>query len=178
MEEVRFLLTLEDYWHFQRFALFRSYRTLLLLFGLLGFIILVIALIFFLMRTMPTYAPVALSVLFLILVATCLFSTFRSNATKTVQDTQKRGMVLMNISAQGVRQRSALTDTIVSWKAFKAIRQDTYNIYFLMDRPGVGSIVIPRSAFAKVEDAESFFVLAQSYWSEQDTQPIQPTPTL
>lgn len=169
MEEVHFFITREDYWHFQLFAFFRRRRVFLLL-----FLALIIFFSLYLVLNSPSILVFILFFLLCVVLLTGLiFSGLRRNASKAARAAEKRGTNIINISSQSVRQRNDLTDSTTSWRAFKAIQQDKYNIYFILDSTGSSILiawVIPRHAFTSAEEAQSFFERAYGYWREQNAQ--------
>ncbi len=108
----------------------------------------------------------------ILLIALMLFRVWRSSA-KAAQASQKRGVLILTISAEGFRQRNDLSDSTTSWRTIKAIQQDKYSFYFILDTPGSNvmmAFLIPRHAFASPDEAESFIRQARGYWSEQAGQ--------
>jgi ABC-type multidrug transport system fused ATPase/permease subunit len=166
MEEIRFFLTRKDFWHFRLYVIFRRRSIFILLFLFLF----VIAFFFIIMQSMPLAQSILLSLLFvLLIIAIFVFRLWRS-ASKAAQGTRKRGANIINISSEGFRQRNDLSDSTTSWRTIKAIQQDKYNFYLILDNPGSNvlmAFLIPRHAFASPEEAESFIGRARGYWSEQ-----------
>jgi ABC-type multidrug transport system fused ATPase/permease subunit len=170
MEEIRFFLTREDFWHFRLYALFHQRRSLLILILILigsGLIC------FSLIGSFPLSIIVFL--LFVILLIALLFGRLRINASKAAQGAKKRGEIILSMSAQGVWQKSELGEATTSWRAIKAIKQDKYNFYLILDSPGSNvllALLIPKRAFDGPQEEQRFLEQAQSYWREQTEQTI------
>lgn len=168
MEEIHFFLTHEDFWHFKLYALFHQQRSLLIL------TLIVIALDIFcisLIRSFPL--SIIIFLLLLALFIAVLFRRLHINASKAAQGAKKRGEINLTINAQGVWQRSELGESTTSWRAIKAIKQDKYNFYFILDSPGTHvliALLIPRRAFTSAQESDRFLEQAQSYWRAQTEQ--------
>jgi hypothetical protein len=162
MEEVRFIITHEDYWRYTLYAFFRRRRIwislLLLLIG--GTLVLL------------STQGIPYILLFVVLIVVFYAFALWRNASKGAQVARKRGMNIVSISSEGIRQRHEMGDSTTSWRAFKAIREDKYNFYFLLDSPGLAmmAFLIPKRAFASPKEAESFIGQARGYWREQAEQ--------
>jgi membrane protein implicated in regulation of membrane protease activity len=171
MEEIRFFLTREDFWHFKLYGLFHQRRILLayiLIFIGVGIVCLSV------INSFPL--SIIIFLLLVILFITLLFRRVRINASKAAQGAVKRGEIILAISAQGVWQRSELGDSMTSWRAIKAIKQDKYNFYFILDSPGSNvllALLIPKRAFDGPQEGQRFLEQAQSYWREQSGQTIE-----
>lgn len=169
MEEIRYSITREDYWHFRLYVLFRA-RGIIVLLVLSLFVIA----FFLIMLQITSFALSILASLLLVLFALALtiFRMWR-NAAKAAQASQKRGEIVLNISAEGIRQKNDLSDATTSWKAIKAVQQDKHNFYFILDLPGTNvlmAFLIPRHVFASSAEAERFIEQARGYWQEQAGQ--------
>lgn len=77
----------------------------------------------------------------------------------------KEGEHIITITPESFRERTLISDTVCSWKAFRTITADKYNLYFFLDFPLARAYVIPRRAFASPEDADTFLGWAKSYWA-------------
>jgi membrane protein implicated in regulation of membrane protease activity len=169
MEEIRYFITHEDYWHFRLYALFRVRGIILLLVLLL----LVIALFVIMLQRVPFALDILFTLLFVILLIALMAFRMWRNSAKAAQASQKRGAIILNISAEGLRQRNDISDSTTSWKAIKEIQQDKHNFYFVLDSPGTNvlmAFLIPRHVFASSEGAEHFIGRARGYWQEQAGQ--------
>ncbi len=162
--DVRFTLNKEDLWHYTLYSLFRKRWRLIV------FLIMVIALSLSLGILLNLLSAAVFVLLFLALYVFRL----RRSVSKIAKGAGKRGSQIITISSHGVQQQNEMSDSTSSWRAFKAINQDKYNLYFIIDNPGsiMMAYVIPRRVFATPQEAESFLQLARGYWNEQAGQAI------
>ncbi len=162
MEEIRFTITPGDYWHYQCYVWL--HLRILRLIAL--FLVLIGSFCFF-----SFFQGSFFALLFVVgLVGFIVLRTWGSvsQATKVFKE---RGVNLITISEQGIRQKHELGDGTTSWRAIKAIREDKHNLYFILEVAGSRAIImallLPRQAFASPQEATSFLERARGYWRQQ-----------
>jgi hypothetical protein len=180
MEEVHFTLTRDDFWRLQLYASFRRSRRnrlRLLLIGILIVLSLILMSLPSLSGGVPSILLMAFSLLagllaFVILIFGLAFLLMWLRASQANKMLGKRGVNVINISAQGVQQRNELSNSTTSWRAFKSIEEDKHNIYFALENPGrlFMALLIPKRAFESPQVAERFIERARGYWREQSAQ--------
>lgn len=169
--EVRFFHTGDDFWKFQKYNRSRPRRRLQLI--LICLISACFGVWFGLVTTsailMPFFSLVGIAILVV------GWSTWRTHR-KVVLHLAKEGEQIITITPESFRERTLISDTILSWKAFKVITADKHNLYFFLDSPTVKAYVIPQRAFAAFQDAETFLAWANSYWANGNSTPQAGTP--
>jgi hypothetical protein len=80
-----------------------------------------------------------------------------------------QGEQIISISPEGLRHKTSLTDSQISWDAIKTITADSYGLYFIRQSNRPLAHAIPRRAFATPQEAEAFLAQAQSYWKNGRT---------
>lgn len=176
--EVRFFLTREDLWHLLKYATLRrgSYRLRLFIF-LPILIIAAIILLGFVFTSVPTSPEnIAVNILpwifLLILIPLLIIFGWRRTAARGAG---RGGEYRISIHPEGVREQTELGNALRSWKAFKSIEHDNYNLYFVSDTMSSRifiSLPIPRRAFATPQDAEQFLNQARAYWMNREMPPV------
>lgn len=169
MEEIRFFVTREDYWHFNLFALFRRSRTLAGTLAALVLCVLVVIIVYQILFPHQILPPVLFAVLFPILLGFRMWLSY----TRGFRALQKGGATFVTITPQHMQVKNENVDSKVSWRMIKAIFQDKYSFYFQIENPTskmFRAFIVPRHAFASPEEAERFFAQARGYWSEQSGQ--------
>lgn len=162
--EVRFFLTSQDLWNFTKYGVLRTRVPLLL--GLLLFISIGLFLFFPLLSTGSITQADVVTTAGLMLAIPVFFGLLRRQTRSRVgRDQALQGEQIITISPEGFRHRSNLTDNMISWRAFKTITTDKYNLYFIIGPARMVAHLIPRHAFATPQEAETFLGLAQRYWA-------------
>ncbi len=163
--EIRFFLTNQDMWNFQKYAALRT-RTLVT-FGIL----LIFALLVVLVSTISTTTDFlfsALPFLMLVLVLFPILVFLRMwMASNTLRSPALQGEHIITISPEGFRHRTSVSDASLSWRAIKKIAADKHNLYFIVQSGRVVTgHIIPRHAFPTPQHAESYLAWAQTYWAQ------------
>ena len=160
--EVRFYLTGQDFWNFQKHALRRTRVSLILI------AVLVIILVLF---TSLTSSPsnivinIAPIILLLVVLGIVVLRLRRRIFGGTAQRLAAQGEHTITIGPEGFRHKQNLGDAMISWRAIKEIKADAYNLYFMVDSNALMAHVIPRRAFASPQDADAFLGWAKTYWA-------------
>jgi ABC-type nickel/cobalt efflux system permease component RcnA len=172
--EIRFFLTGEDLWNFQKQALRRAGLLLIVIFGLIFGIILLTTLIS--PSTNTVFNIFSIVILFFLI----CFIIWRLRGRMTGSATRRRlaaqGEHVITISPEGFRHKNNLSDSLISWQAIKEIKTDTHNLYFMVDSNVTMAHVIPRRAFATPQDADTFLAWAQNYWAHGHGMPRPGSP--
>ncbi|HEU5199863.1 MAG TPA: YcxB family protein [Ktedonobacterales bacterium] len=164
--EIRFFLTGQDVWNFQKYALVRP-RVLV---PLIALVVIVLSIVFLTTLIGPISSTNTLfnGLFFIILlVLICLVVVrFRWRMTRgATRRLAAQGEHVITISPEGFRHKNNLSDSMTSWQAIKEIRDDAYNLYFMVDSNVTMAHVIPRRAFASPQAADMFLAWAKSYWA-------------
>jgi hypothetical protein len=168
--EVRFFLTGQDLWTFQKYVLRRTG-------GLVMFVVL-LAIIFILGLAITSLSPssdllISLSPVFLALLGVILLVYLLLWRTRigAARYLALQGEQIITISPEGFRQRNNFTDSLIFWRAFKSFTAEKDNLYFIVHSNRMLAHIIPRRAFATPQDAEAFLALAQTYWAHGPAAP-------
>lgn len=164
--EIRFFLTGQDVWNFQKNVLVRP-RVLVPLIALVV-IVLSIVILTTLIGPMTSTNTLFNGLFFVVLFALiCLFVVrLRWRLTRgAARRLAAQGEHVITISPEGFRHKNNLSDSLISWQAIKEIKTDAYNLYFMVDSNVTMAHVIPRRAFASPQDADTFLGWAKSYWA-------------
>lgn len=160
--QIRFFLTGQDAWNFQKHAILRTRFSLLFI-----LILLIILLLFTALTGSPSNIVVNIAPILLILVGVAIGvllirrRIFGSMARRLAA----QGEHTITIGPEGFRHKTNLSDSLISWRAIKEIKADTHNLYFMADSNVVMAHVIPRRAFATPQAADAFLGWAKSYWA-------------
>ncbi len=165
--EVRFSLTGQDYWNMIRYNFARS-RTLIST-GISLLIIIVLLVIYVLLSPPSRVFANLLSAILPLLVILLLVILLRWRIGQTRRNRsnwppEMQGEQIITISPEGLRHRTGLTDSLISWDAIKTITADRYGLYFIRRSNRLVAHAIPRRAFATPQEAEAFLAQAQEYW--------------
>lgn len=160
--EVRFYLTGQDFWNFQKHALRRRRISLILIAVLVVILILFTSLTSSPSNIMVNIAPI---ILFLVVLGIVVLRLRRRIFGGTARRLAAQGEHTITIGPEGFRHKQNLGDAMISWRAIKEIKADAYNLYFMVDSNALMAHVIPRRAFATFQDAESFLGWARTYWA-------------
>lgn len=173
MDEVHFTLTANDYWHLQLHALSRRLRSrrIILLFCL---IVILCALLLPILLSSGTPANVPLTLLIMLTIDIFLFAfilgfaiiIIRLNVSGATRSLRNKGVHIISINEQGLKQKNEQSDSLIYWRAFKVIEADKHNLYFQVDNPGpaIAVVLIPKRAFEGPSQAERFIEHARGYW--------------
>lgn len=164
--EVRFYLTGQDAWNFQKSVLLRP-RVLLPLVALFVLIIGLILLTSLIGPISSTSSAFNILFLFLLLLFIVLIVVYlRARMTNDMaRRLAAQGEHTITISPEGFRHKQNLGDAMISWRAIKEIKADTNNLYFMVDSNVLMAHVIPRRAFASPQDADAFLGWAKTFWA-------------
>ncbi|MBA2679057.1 MAG: YcxB family protein [Ktedonobacteraceae bacterium] len=174
--EIRFFLTGQDVWNFQKNSLLRP-RVLLPMILLLVCIIGIIP-ILLIIQTSPTntifdIAPIVFLLIFICLIVVRLRRRMTSGMARRLA---AQGEHTITISPEGFRHTNNLSNSLISWQAIKEIKADAHNLYFIVDNNVLMAHVIPRRAFVGPQDADAFLGWAKSYWAYGHGRPQTGTP--
>lgn len=164
--EIRFFLTGQDVWNFQKYALARP-RVLV---PLIALVVIVLSIVFLttLIGPMSSTNTLFNGLFFVVLLALICLVVVRLRSRLTGGAVRRRlaaqGEHVITISPEGFRHKNNLSDSMISWHALKEIKTDAYNLYFMVDSNITMAHVIPRRAFASPHDADTFLGWAKSYW--------------
>ena len=173
--EIRFFLTARDVWNFQKYSLWRR-RTIL---PLILSVALILAIgLFSSLTSSPSNVlvnllPIIVGLGVLVLVVVLLQRRVYGGMARRLA---AQGEQVISISPEGFRHKNNLTGATTSWVALKAIKADTYNLYFMVDSNVTLAHLIPRRAFATPQDAEAFLGWARHYWANGQGIPQPQTP--
>ena len=177
--EIRFFLTGQDTWNFQKSVLLRP-RVLVPLILLFAIILGIIFLIPLMVTGSTSSSDVTFNGLILIILLILIgFIVVRLRWRMTSGMARRllaQGEQIITISPEGFRHKNNLADSLISWQAIKEIKADTHNLYFMVDSTITMAHVIPRRAFASQQDAEIFLGWAKSYWASGQGRPQTGTP--
>lgn len=166
--EIRFFLTGQDVWNFQKSVLLRP-RLLVPLILLLVFLLGTIFVIPLVVTGSTSSTDATFnSLFFVILLILVVFIVVRLRWRMTRGAARRlaaQGEHVITISPEGFRHKNNLSDSLTSWQAIKEIKTDTSNLYFMVDSNVMMAHVIPRRAFASPQAADTFLGWAKSYWA-------------
>lgn len=164
--EVRFYLTGQDFWNFQKHALRRRRISLILI-----AVLVVILVLFTSLTSSPSNIVVNIAplILFLVVVGIVVLRLRRRIFGGTARRLAAQGEHTITIGPEGFRHKQNLGDAMISWRAIKEIKTDAYNLYFMVDSNALMAHVIPRRAFASPQDADAFLGWAKTYWASGNT---------
>jgi hypothetical protein len=168
--EVRFFLTGQDVWNFQKYALRRT-RSLLIFGALFVVVIALLLLTAIFSRVSDTFsnpAPFVVVLFFLLLLLLLLRIRTRSMRGRHLA---VQGEHIITIGPEGFRHRTNVTDALISWRALKTITSDKHNLYFIVISDRLMGHVIPRRAFPTPQDAEAFLGWARTCWAQGPAVP-------
>ncbi len=164
--EVRFFLTVQDVWNFQKNVLLRP-RTLVpiivLFIGIIG-IVFIVPLIGPISPSTTLFNSISIVVFLAFICLVVLLIRFRITRG-AARRLAAQGEHTITISPEGFRHKNNLSDSLISWQAIKEIKTDAYNLYFMVDSNVAMAHVIPRRAFASPQAADTFLGWAKSYWA-------------
>ena len=163
--EIRFFLTGQDVWNFQKLALRRVGLLLIVFFGVIFGIILLTTLIGPTSSTNTIFNIVSLGGLFLLITFIVVRLRGRMTGGAARRRLAAQGEHVITISPEGFRHKNNLSDSLISWRAIKEIKADSFNLYFIVDSNVLMAHVIPRRAFASPQDADTFLGWAKHYWA-------------
>ena len=164
--EIRFFLTGQDTWNFQKNVLLRP-RVLVPFILLFVF---VIGIVFLTTLIGPTSSTSALFnglfiVVLLILIGVIVVRLRLRMTRGMARRLAAQGEHVITISPEGFRHKQNLGDALISWRAIREIKTDAYNLYFMVDSNVTMAHLIPRRAFASPQAADMFLAWAKSYWA-------------
>ncbi len=160
--EVRFFLTAQDVWNFQKQAIWRTRFSLILIVVLFIILLLFTALSGSASNIVVNVAPI---ILLLVVLGIVVLLLRRRIFGGTARRLAAQGEHTITISPEGFRHKNNLSDSLISWQAIKEIKTDAYNLYFMVDSNVAMAHVIPRRAFASPQAADTFLGWAKSYWA-------------
>jgi hypothetical protein len=168
MNEIRFLATSKDYWRFVRFVFFHQPRYYLGVWLWIPYIVLIDVVVQWFLPYQSLFPVIFIPLATLIYG----FGLWRRHS-RALKSFLKGGAMFVAISPQHLHVKNENVDTKISWRMVKGIFQDKYSFYFQIENTGSGKLlayIIPRHAFASLEEAESFRERAHGYWQEQSGQ--------
>ncbi len=172
--EIRFFLTGQDVWNFQKNSLLRP-RVLLPIILLLVFIVGVMLIPLTIpISSTSTIFNVTFIVVFLLIFICLLVVLLRRRMTGgggMARILAAQGEHTITISPEGFRHTNNLSNSLISWQAIKEIKADAHNLYFIVDSNVLMAHVIPRRAFVRPQDADTFLGWAKSYWADGHGRP-------
>jgi hypothetical protein len=165
MDEIRFSVTREDYQHLMLFVL--VHRPMYFFWLWLSIIYMIgVGIYLTVYSYYPNFYVMFFLVLFILLLGFRIWRTW----SRGLRSFLKAGTMFITISPQDLHVKNENVDTKISWRIIKRIFQDKHSFYFQIENTGSRAFrayVIPRSAFASPEEAESFGERARGYWQEQ-----------
>lgn len=174
--EVRFSLSGQDYWNMTRYNFARS-RTLIST-GISLLLVIVLLVVYVLLSPPSKVLANLLSAILpllgiLLLVILLRWRIGQTRRTRSNWPPEMQGEQIISINPEGLRHRTSLTDSQISWDAIKTITADRYGLYFIRHSNRPVAHAIPRRAFATPQEAEAFLVLARSYWENGRAGPAK-----
>ena len=171
--EVRFYLTGQDVWNFQKQAFRRTRVSLILIAVLVVILILFTSLTGSPSNIVVNIAPI---ILLLVVLGIVVLILRRRIFGGTARRLAAQGEHTITISPEGFRHKQNLGDAMISWRAIKEIKADTNNLYFMVDSNALMAHVIPRRAFASPQDADAFLGWAKTFWASGNNVQQAETP--
>ena len=93
----------------------------------------------------------------------CLWSGRRSYLKANQQRPDMLGLQTLDLTAEGVRQTTVNTETVMKWAIFSEVLETPQQILFFISRRH--AIVVPKHAFSSQAEVASFFEAARAYKS-------------
>lgn len=164
--EIRFSLTREDFWHYIIYAYTQQRRRALWSLLIVYAFLVLFAVLSVSFSIFSSFSFVNLVPALILLVLFPLLIWYRMRRT-AAQGAGWGGEHSISITPEGIREKTDQGEGTRNWSAIKTIGQDKYSLYLVVNassRSLVLATIIPRRAFATLQDAEMFLSQARQYW--------------